>query len=204
MWTKWTTLKPHTPSTAPSLIYFSTAAGALFLFTIRSPPCSLLCPEPGLPASCCGIPEAPGAPCSSFPPAPPPQESPQTAATYRPSLLLCLRSGERPLMASLLFTAGLRNTRGPWGRSSAPCQPKFTTRRLKPQLFTLRSDQRSDLWTEPAHKPSWMTEKGWKTFLLLGAPILNQFRPASLHKVDQRGTSSSHKTDSSGSVAAAA
>eukprot|EP00064_Thunnus_orientalis_P019403 superscaffoldBa00004845_g19521 len=48
---------------------------------------SLLCPDLGLPASCCGIPEAPGAPGSFFPSSPTSTGKPPDCRQIPPQIL---------------------------------------------------------------------------------------------------------------------
>lgn len=85
----------------------------LVFFLILSPPCCLFCPDLGPPASCCGIPEAPGAPGSFFPSSPtstgkPPDCRPNTSTdSSSPSLSDAARGPSRLRLAS---TAGLGNT----------------------------------------------------------------------------------------------
>lgn len=79
---------------------------------------------PGLPASCCGIPEAPGAPGSFFPCSPtstgkPPDCRPNTSTdSSSPSLSDAARGPSRLRLAS---TAGLGNTWDPRARSPLVC-----------------------------------------------------------------------------------
>lgn len=56
-------------------------------FFCSAPPCSLLRPDLGLPASCCGIPEAPGAPGSFFPSSPTSTGKPPDCSQIPPQIL---------------------------------------------------------------------------------------------------------------------